>query len=286
MSRSSPAAASGIGLAAAERFAEMGLKVAIADLPGQRLEAAAHALAWRRPKPWLSPPTCPAGMRCGGSRPGVDRYGPVHVLMNNAGVQPGSSLFDASCSLGTGAGRQSVGTHPRRADVRARDDRARPARHGDEYRLQAGHHHAAGRPRLQRVQGRSEGADRGAGARTAQRTGVPGHRPPADPGLRLHPADRPRPDEKPAAAWTPEQTVEFMLEAWTAATSTSFAPTTTCRAGSTSGGSCGPPRTSSTTAHPCRAGTRIGWSASRRGCRRPRGSCCPPSIRRWRRSCA
>ena len=36
--------ASGIGFAAAERFAAMGLKVALADLPGERLDAAAHAL--------------------------------------------------------------------------------------------------------------------------------------------------------------------------------------------------------------------------------------------------
>ena len=33
--------ASGIGFAAAERFAAMGLKVALADVPGERLDAAA-----------------------------------------------------------------------------------------------------------------------------------------------------------------------------------------------------------------------------------------------------
>ena len=37
-------------------------------------------------------------------------------------------------------------------------------------------------------------------------------RPPADPGVRLHGADRGERTEKPAAAWTPEQTVDFMLQ--------------------------------------------------------------------------
>ena len=38
-------AASGIGLAASKRFAAMGLKVALADLPGERLEAAGREVA-------------------------------------------------------------------------------------------------------------------------------------------------------------------------------------------------------------------------------------------------
>src|SRR5215216_274680 len=38
-------AASGIGLAAAQRFAALGLKVALADLGGPRLDAAAKAVA-------------------------------------------------------------------------------------------------------------------------------------------------------------------------------------------------------------------------------------------------
>ena len=42
--------ASGIGLAAAKRFAAMGLNVVIADLSGDRLDAAAAEVA-RRPPP-------------------------------------------------------------------------------------------------------------------------------------------------------------------------------------------------------------------------------------------
>ena len=39
--------------------------------------------------------------------------------------------------------------------------------------------------------------------------------------------------EKPAAAWTPEQVIDFMLDSMGRATSTSSAPTTTCRGNST-----------------------------------------------------
>ncbi len=63
--------------------------------------------------------------------------------------------------------------------------------------------------------------------------------------------------EKPAGAWTPEQTVDFMIDARsTPAISTSSAPTMTCRAASTSGACCGRPATSSRTAPRCRAGIR------------------------------
>ncbi|MDI4666269.1 SDR family NAD(P)-dependent oxidoreductase [Xanthobacter autotrophicus] len=90
--------ASGIGLAAAARFAARGMKVAIADLPGEKLEAAAARLA---------------GLAAGGAADVLavatdvselsdierlegevaDRFGGTDVLLNNAGIQPGSALF-------------------------------------------------------------------------------------------------------------------------------------------------------------------------------------------------
>lgn len=91
-------AASGIGLAAAARFASLGLKVVLADLPGPHLEAAAAEVA-RRASPEhvraigvdVSDVDQMAALR----REAYDTFGRVHVLMNNAGVQPGSTLFDA-----------------------------------------------------------------------------------------------------------------------------------------------------------------------------------------------
>jgi NAD(P)-dependent dehydrogenase (short-subunit alcohol dehydrogenase family) len=90
-------AASGIGLAAAERFASLGLKVVLADLPGPRLEAAAAGVA-RRSSP-------DQVLAMGVDVSDVDQtallklrayetFGQVDVLMNNAGIQPGSRLFD------------------------------------------------------------------------------------------------------------------------------------------------------------------------------------------------
>jgi NAD(P)-dependent dehydrogenase (short-subunit alcohol dehydrogenase family) len=91
-------AASGIGLSAARRLAALGLRVCLADRPGDRLDDAVRSVADAAP---------------GGSGSvlgvGVDvsraddlkrledavlvRFGAVSVLMNNAGIQPGSALF-------------------------------------------------------------------------------------------------------------------------------------------------------------------------------------------------
>ncbi len=90
--------AAGIGLAAAKRFAGLGLRIAIADLGADRLGRAAEEIA----------PLTAAGARdvltveTDVSRVDEvrrleaavrDRFGGTDVLMNNAGVQPGSDMF-------------------------------------------------------------------------------------------------------------------------------------------------------------------------------------------------
>lgn len=90
--------AAGIGLAAARRFAAAGLKVCIADLGAERLAAAAAGLA----------ATSPGGMNIvmaveadvsraedvARLKAAVDaRFGGTDILMNNAGIQPGSAMF-------------------------------------------------------------------------------------------------------------------------------------------------------------------------------------------------
>ncbi|MBP2236642.1 NAD(P)-dependent dehydrogenase (short-subunit alcohol dehydrogenase family) [Sinorhizobium kostiense] len=91
-------AASGIGLAAAKRFAALGMKVVLADLPGNRLHVAEAAVA----KLAAGGAADVAAVATDVSQPDEivalaraarESFGHVHVLMNNAGVQPGSSMF-------------------------------------------------------------------------------------------------------------------------------------------------------------------------------------------------
>ena len=90
--------AAGIGLAAARRFAQLGLRVAIADLGADRLDRAAEevaALATGGTSDVMTVETdvsrvddlrrLEAAVR--------DRFGGTDVLMNNAGIQPGSNIF-------------------------------------------------------------------------------------------------------------------------------------------------------------------------------------------------
>jgi NAD(P)-dependent dehydrogenase (short-subunit alcohol dehydrogenase family) len=88
-------AASGIGRAAAVRFASLGLKVCLADREGERLEEARAAVAATGSGEVIAVPTDvsdAASVRRLEAQV-LDTYGAVHVLMNNAGIQPGSSMF-------------------------------------------------------------------------------------------------------------------------------------------------------------------------------------------------
>lgn len=90
--------AAGIGLAASIRFAKLGVKICIADLGRDRLSQSAQQIAAISPDGAASVMT----MECDVSR--VDdlrrleeavrnRFGGTDILMNNAGIQPGSTIF-------------------------------------------------------------------------------------------------------------------------------------------------------------------------------------------------
>ncbi len=96
-------AASGIGLAAARRFAGLGMKVVLVDLPGERLEQAKRETAALAPHGADSVMAIPTDVSRVDAVEALERdvtaaFGRVHVLMNNAGIQPGSSLFGPSKS--------------------------------------------------------------------------------------------------------------------------------------------------------------------------------------------
>jgi NAD(P)-dependent dehydrogenase (short-subunit alcohol dehydrogenase family) len=84
-------AASGIGLAAALRFAALGMKVVLADLHGEALSRAAQSVAAKSPRGTahvLAVPTDVADQAnlIALADQVTQRFGPVSVLMNNAGV--------------------------------------------------------------------------------------------------------------------------------------------------------------------------------------------------------
>ncbi len=91
-------AASGIGLAAARKFAGFGMSVVLVDLDGERL-AAAHAdivaVAKNGEAQVVAIPTDISRLDEleALERAVIQRFGRVHVLMNNAGIQPGSAIF-------------------------------------------------------------------------------------------------------------------------------------------------------------------------------------------------
>ncbi|MCX7345555.1 MAG: SDR family NAD(P)-dependent oxidoreductase [Alphaproteobacteria bacterium] len=90
--------AAGIGLAAARHFAAAGLKVCIADRGAERLAAAAAGLAARSPGGAASIMAQETDVShvedMARLKAAVDaRFGGTDILMNNAGIQPGSAMF-------------------------------------------------------------------------------------------------------------------------------------------------------------------------------------------------
>ena len=172
--------ASGIGLAAATRFAAIGMKVCIADIGADRLAEAAATTGIRR-----------EGRRCR-YHDGLGRRQPLRRCRG-----PGSRgakavrrhrYPDEQCrhrprqhqlwsagELAAYPRGESVGRHSRHAGLCTPHDRTRPPRPDHQHRLQAGHHDAARQSRLQRLEGRREGADGGAAARVAQHSGLQDH---------------------------------------------------------------------------------------------------------------
>lgn len=88
--------ASGIGLAAAKYFAGRGMSVAIADLGGDRLADAANelkAIAGEENVMAVETDVASRDSLEALERAVLQRFGRVHVLMNNAGIGPETSIF-------------------------------------------------------------------------------------------------------------------------------------------------------------------------------------------------
>ncbi|KAA2315610.1 SDR family NAD(P)-dependent oxidoreductase [Pseudooceanicola sediminis] len=85
--------ASGIGLAAARRFAAAGMQVVIADLPGPALDAAQQALSTDGHTVHAQPTDVSCRADIVALRAAAQALGPVSVVMSNAGREGGGGLF-------------------------------------------------------------------------------------------------------------------------------------------------------------------------------------------------
>ena len=142
-------AASGIGLAAAKAFARLGMKVCLADLPGEKLDRAAAEVTRRggRPEGVRAIPTDVSQLE--GVRRIKDEvyatFGEVALVMNNAGIGGGGGPWDNYDRWRPIDRGESMGGDQWRSNLRACHDRARNLRRHHQHWLQTGHHHASGR---------------------------------------------------------------------------------------------------------------------------------------------
>ena len=209
--------ASGIGLAAAMKFASLGMKVCIADLGTSRLAEAEAKISSVAPGGAAGVMGLPVDV----SRiedvsvlelAVMERFGGTDILMNNAGIQPGSQMFGPLQNwqriLGVNLWGVIQGTQvfaPRMIE------RGRPGliiNTGSKQGITTPPGDPAYNVSKAGVKAFSEALQHelrnAAGSRIRAHLLIPGF---VFTGL----TSRGR-AEKPAGAWTPEQTVDFMLE--------------------------------------------------------------------------
>ncbi|WP_316184229.1 MULTISPECIES: SDR family NAD(P)-dependent oxidoreductase [unclassified Bradyrhizobium] len=208
--------ASGIGLAAATRFAERGMNVCIADVDEARLRDAAARLAAAAKRGEAAVMTATVDVSSRDSVVALEtavraRFGAIDVLMNNAGIQPGSkTLADDNWQRILGVNLWGI-------------------IHGSQ--VFAPNMIAQGKPSLIINTGSKQGITTPPGdpAYNVSKAGVKAFTEALQhelrnttgcqvtahlfiPGFVFTPLTANGRVEKPAAAWTPEQTVDFMLE--------------------------------------------------------------------------
>jgi NAD(P)-dependent dehydrogenase (short-subunit alcohol dehydrogenase family) len=209
--------ASGIGLAAAKRFVAMNLKVCIADIDKERLQTAAGALA---------------AIAGGGAQDLLavsadisrldevrklektvrDRFQRVDVLMNNAGIQPGSGIFGPEANwdkvIGVNLWGVIQGAQVFAPGMIAQDSPGLIINTGSKQGITTPPGDPAYNVSKAGVKVFTE-------ALQHELRNIDGCRVSAHlliPGFVFTPLTAQGRSEKPAAAWTPEQTVDFMME--------------------------------------------------------------------------
>jgi NAD(P)-dependent dehydrogenase (short-subunit alcohol dehydrogenase family) len=209
--------ASGIGLAAAKRFAAMDLKVCIADLDNARLHQAAGAVAAVAGGGAHDVLAIPADIsRLDEVRKLEkavrDRFHRVDVLMNNAGVQPGSHVFGPEANwdkvIGVNLWGVIQGTQVFAPGMMAQGTRGLIINTGSKQGITTPPGDPAYNVSKAGVKVFTEALQHE--LRNTEGCRVSAHL--LIPGFVFTPLSAHGRSEKPAGAWTPEQTVAFMIE--------------------------------------------------------------------------
>ncbi len=207
--------ASGIGFAAAKYFASLGMSVVIADLGGDRLAQAATELkSIAGEEHVLAVATDVASKEAleALERAVLQRFGRVHVLMNNAGIGPETSIFsgqaDWDAILGVNLLGVINGTRVFGPGMLAHGEAGLIINTGSKQGITTPPGNPAYNVSKAGVKVFTEALQHE--LRNTDGAKISAHL--LIPGFVFTSLTKGERREKPAGAWTPEQTVDFMVE--------------------------------------------------------------------------
>lgn len=207
--------ASGIGLAAAKHFAKAGMSVVIADLGGEKLADARtelEAIAGQEHVMAVETDVSQKEQIEALERAVIQRFGRVHVLMNNAGIGPQTSIFSPQASwdnilavnlLGVINGTRTFGP-----GMVAHGEPGLIINTGSKQGITTPPGNPAYNISKAGVKVFTEALEHE--LRNTERSQISAHL--LIPGFVFTGLTKGDRSEKPAGAWTPEQTVDFMVE--------------------------------------------------------------------------
>lgn len=210
-------AASGIGLAASKVFAQKGMCVVLVDLGGDALANARIAVAELSENPESDIVAIETDVSKRDElealeRAVIQRFGHVHLLMNNAAIQPGSSLFGPQVNwdnvLAVNLMGVIHGTQVFAPNMISHNDPAVIINTGSKQGITTPPGDPAYNVAKAGVKAFTEALQHE--LRNTENCNVSAHL--LIPGFVFTGLTANGRTEKPAAAWTAEQTVDFMLE--------------------------------------------------------------------------